>query len=499
VRGYKVRLVHSQRGSESNKAMSDQTNRTQQLLNSSVVVLDDEEGMCTILKKVLSQEGALVETFTHPRHALEFIEKHGADVVVTDLKMPELSGMDILRRVRQLNPATNVVIITAHATVDNAIEAMREGAYDYLTKPFKLDELVLTVARAAERKRLEEKNEALTHTLARTLEPTELVGDSPQIREVRTLIAKVAPTDAPVLLRGESGTGKELAARALHRQSPRAGKPFVAINCASIPESLLESELFGYEKGAFTGAERTKMGLVEVAHGGTLFLDEIGDLPLTLQAKVLRMLQEHEIQRVGGLQPIHVDVRLIAATNRDLEEAMRNRSFRSDLYYRLNVISIELPPLREREGDLPILLEYLAAKIAKKLQRDIPVFSSEAVQALQRYPFPGNVRELENLVERLLILCDKPEITFDDLPADVRVTGAPGRKTPSSLALDVSQLDYRAARDAFEEMYFRQLLEVTCGNVSEAARISGISRRHLYEKFERYGIQPRQTQGSDSQ
>jgi DNA-binding NtrC family response regulator len=473
--------------------MSDQTNRTQQLLNSSVVVVDDEEGMCTILKKVLSQEGALVETFTQPRLALEFIEKHGADVVVTDLKMPELSGMDILRRVRQLIPATNVVLITAHATVDNAIEAIREGAYDYLTKPFKLDELVFTVARAAERKRLEEKNEA------RTLEPTELVGNSPQIREVRTLIAKVAPTDAPVLLRGESGTGKELAARALHRQSPRAGKPFVAINCASIPESLLESELFGYEKGAFTGAERTKMGLVEVAHGGTLFLDEIGDLPLTLQAKVLRMLQEHEIQRVGGLQPIHVDVRLIAATNRDLEEAMRNRSFRSDLYYRLNVISIELPPLREREGDLPILLEYLAAKIAKKLQRDIPVFSSEAVQALQRYPFPGNVRELENLVERLLILCDKPEITFDDLPADVREAGAPSRKTPSSLTFDVSQLDYRAARDAFEEMYFRQLLEVTRGNVSEAARISGISRRHIYEKFERYGIQPRQTQGSDSQ
>ncbi|MCX7626332.1 MAG: sigma-54 dependent transcriptional regulator [Candidatus Sumerlaeaceae bacterium] len=453
-----------------------------------VVVIDDEEGMCTILRKVLSQAGFRVDTYTQPQEALAHLRELPPDVVVTDLKMPGGNGLEVLRTVRQVSPTTNVIIMTAYATVESAIQAMRDGAYDYITKPFKLDELLLVVERAAERTRLKEENEALTRTLTRSYEVMELVGESAPMRELRSLIAKVAPTDAAVLIRGESGTGKELVARAIHRQSNRARAPFVAINCASIPETLLESELFGYEKGAFTGADRPKLGLVEVANGGTLFLDEIGDLPLALQAKVLRMLQEHEIQRVGGLRPISVDVRLIAATNRDLEEAMRERLFRADLFYRLNVISISLPPLRERREDIPILIEHFASKAARKLSRNVPTFGAEALAALERYPFPGNVRELENLVERLLILCEKETIGLEDLPADVRAHGR--STTPVSVQSwkNVADLDYRQAREQFEREYFRRLIEATRGNVSEAARLSGISRRHLYEKFERLGI-----------
>jgi two-component system response regulator AtoC len=467
--------------------MAEQVDSPEKNANVRVVVVDDEEGMCTILRKVLVQQGYEVETFSRPDAALERLRADPPDIVISDIKMPGVTGMDILRAGRQASPATNVILMTAYGTIENAIEAIREGAYDYITKPFKLDELLLIVARAAERTRLREENEALTRTLARTYEPTELVGESPPMEALRALIAKVAPTDAAVLIHGESGTGKELVARAIHRQSRRAEAPFVAINCASIPETLLESELFGYEKGAFTGADRPKMGLVEVADGGTLFLDEIGDLPLALQAKVLRMLQEHEVQRVGALRPVRVDVRLIAATNRDLAGAIRERTFRADLFYRLNVISIELPPLRERPGDIPILVEYLAHKAARKLRRPQPRFTPEALAALERYPFPGNVRELENLVERLLILCEGNEIGLGDLPADIRHAQPGGAAELGGLA---ETLDYRKARDAFERAYLQRLIEATHGNVSEAARLSGISRRHLYEKFERLGIRP---------
>lgn len=453
-----------------------------------VIVVDDEEGMCTILRKVLSQEGYRVDTYTRSEEALSHIRDAPPDVVVTDLKMPGSSGLEILRAVRQASPTTNVIIMTAYATLESAIQAMRDGAYDYITKPFKLDELLLIVERAAERTRLKEENEALTRTLARSYEVMELVGESAPMRELRALIAKVAPTDAAVLIRGESGTGKELVARAIHQQSNRAHAPFVAINCASIPETLLESELFGYEKGAFTGADRPKLGLVEVANGGTLFLDEIGDLPLPLQAKVLRMLQEHEIQRVGGLRPISVDVRLIAATNRDLEEAMRERQFRADLFYRLNVISLVLPSLRERREDIPLLVEHFAARAARKLRRKVPSFGPDALAALERYAFPGNVRELENLIERLIILCDKETIGLEDLPADIRAQDRRLAGPLSSEGKKPSCLDYRKAREQFEREYFRKLIEATRGNVSEAARLSGMSRRHLYEKFERLGI-----------
>ncbi|MGB9691863.1 MAG: sigma-54-dependent transcriptional regulator [Candidatus Sumerlaeaceae bacterium] len=453
-----------------------------------ILVVDDEEGMCTILRKVLTQEGYSVQTFTRPNEALSWLQNSPTDIVISDLKMPELSGMDLLRAVRRLSPATNVILMTAYGTIESAIEAMREGAYDYITKPFKLEELLLIVERAAERTRLREKNEALTRTLARPFEPAELVGESAPMCELRALIAKIAPTDAAVLLRGESGTGKELVARAIHRHSRRADAPFVAINCASIPETLLESELFGYEKGAFTGADRPKMGLVEVANGGTLFLDEIGDLPMPLQAKVLRMLQEKEVQRVGGLRPIKVDVRLIAATNRDLEAAIRDRVFRQDLYYRLNVISLHLPPLRERIGDIPLLVAHFAAKAARKLNRSVPRFSPAALDALKKYPFPGNVRELENLIERLLILGDGDEIALADLPSDVRNTPSVADGAKSGQTLPFAALDYRKAREEFERAYLHHLIEATGGNVSEAARLSGLSRRHLYEKFERLGI-----------
>ncbi len=466
--------------------------------NVRVFVVDDEEGMCTILRKVLTQEGYEVETFSKPAAALERIRTDPPDIVVSDMRMPEVDGMQLLRTVKQVSPSTNVILMTAYGSVQSVIEAMRAGAYDYITKPFQLDELLLTVARAAERVQLRAHNEALTRTLARAYEAAELVGESAPMHELRELIAKVAPTDAAVLIRGESGTGKELVARAIHRQSARSQAPFVAINCASIPENLLESELFGYEKGAFTGADRAKMGLVEVAHGGTLFLDEIGDLPLALQAKVLRMLQEHEIQRVGSLRPLKVDVRLIAATNRDLEAAIRERAFRADLYYRLNVISIDLPPLRERPTDIALLVEHFARKVARKLNRPLARFTENALAALQQYSFPGNVRELENLVERLLILSDKTEISAEDLPPEI-LGGAKGAAPlDGSAELRVpGVLDWRQAREAFEREWLKWLLEAAGGNVSEAARLSGLSRRHLYDKFERLGIQPAHRQSGE--
>ncbi len=448
-----------------------------------VVVVDDEEGMCTILSKVLGQEGYHVTAFTRPKEAIAYIQNTPPEVVVTDMKMPDATGMDVLQAAREANPSTSVVVMTAYGTIEGATAAMRAGAYDYITKPFHLDDLLLTVNKALERTRLEEENEALAQTLSRQYAPQAIVGESAVMREVHALIAKVAPTDAPVLIEGESGTGKELVARAIHQHSGRHNKRFVAINCASIPEQLLESELFGHEKGAFTGAERTKMGLFEVAHKGTLFLDEIAELPLALQAKLLRAIQEHEIQRVGGLHTISVDVRLIAATNRNLLSAVEERSFRSDLYYRLNVISICLPPLRERREDIPLLVDYFMARAAQRLRRPVPILSPEALAVLERYPYPGNVRELENIIERLMVLCDKPIIEPEDLPLEVRSLHSAATASPPAYPLD-----YRRAREEFERSYLEQLLRHTRGNVTEASRLSGISRRHLYEKFERLGI-----------
>jgi DNA-binding NtrC family response regulator len=455
----------------------------------SIIVIDDEENMCKILGKILTMENYRVRCFTDPREAVEQIRRSPPDIVVTDLRMPEMTGMEVLQATRAASPNTNVLVLTAYATIETAIDAMRAGAFDYITKPFKTDELLLTIGKALEHTRLLAENESLNETLRRQVATERIIGDSAQMHEVLSTIAKVAPTDAAVLIRGESGTGKELVAKAIHQSSSRHRKRFVAINCASIPESLLESELFGHEKGSFTGADRTKLGMFELAHEGTLFLDEIGELPMALQPKLLRALQEQEIQRVGGMQPIPVNVRLLAATNRDLKAAIEKREFRSDLFYRLNVINVTLPTLRDRPADIPVLVNHILERTRKKIGKPGVTMSPEALEMLMKYDYPGNVRELENIIERVVVLSDGGEIQPMDLPTDVR-EGASGLSPGESrrAAANARAVEYKDAKDDFEREYLMRVINAAKGNISEAARISGISRRHFYEKLERLHI-----------
>lgn len=454
----------------------------------SIVVVDDEENMGKILARILEMEGFHVTPFSSPQLALDYIHKTPPDLVLTDMRMPGLTGLDVLRETRAANANTNVIVMTAYSSVETAVEAMRAGAFDYIMKPFKTDELVMAVSKAVTNTRLLEENEVLTETLHRQVGVgAELIGESPSLRAVKEIIGKAAPSDAVVLIQGESGTGKELVAKAIHNQSPRRKKRFVAINCASIPENLIESELFGHEKGAFTGADRTKMGLMELAHNGTLFLDEIGELPLALQAKMLRVLQEREIQRVGGLHTIPVDIRLLTATNRDLKAAIATKEFREDLYYRLNVIQLQMPPLRERPGDVAILINHFLEKLCRRMNRKRCSISEEAIEALSHYAFPGNVRELENVVERAIVLCACDRIELEDLPSDIRMSTdqqLPGTgSTPGA-----APLDYRVAKDTFERQYLQEAVAAAKGNISEAARMTGLSRRHFYEKLEKLNI-----------
>lgn len=452
--------------------------KTNKVYRGSVVVIDDEPDMCKILTKALNIEGYHVTAFTSPLRGLEYVQKYRPDLVLTDIKMDELDGMEVLRQVKEIDPNIVVIMITAYGTIEGAIEAMKLGAFHYLKKPFQLDEMLALIDKALSFKRLKDENLGYQEHAALLYGEVEIIGESPAMKKVKELIARIAPTDSSVLIYGESGTGKELVAKAIHQLSPRKNKRFVPINCAGIPETLIESELFGYEKGAFTGATQTKMGLIELANDGTLFLDEIGDLPLPLQAKLLRVLQEREIQRIGGLKQIPVDIRLLAATNRDLKYEMEQGNFRRDLFYRLNVINITLPPLRERREDIPLLIDYFLKKYSRSARNPQIRFSPSAIEALMNYNWQGNVRELENIIERLTVLIDKPMIEREDLPADI-------------IGVSVSpriSADYRTAREEFERNYIIELLRRTQGNVSDAARLAGLSRRHLYDKIEKYKI-----------
>ena len=470
-----------------------------------IVIIDDEENMGVILSRILQLEGYQVTAFSDSTQAVERIRKSPPDLVITDMRMPGLTGMDVLAATREADPNAGIIVMTAYATVEKAVECMKAGAFDYITKPFKTDELILTVSRAIEHTRLVRENATLTETLSRQSGgDVQMAGSSENMAKIRDLVARVAPTDSAVLIRGESGTGKELVARSLHQLSRRRRKSFVAINCASIPENLIESELFGHEKGAFTGADRTRMGLVELAHGGTLFLDEIGELPLLLQAKLLRVLQEREIQRVGGSQTIAVDIRLLAATNRSLRKAIAMKEFREDLYYRLNVIEIKLPPLRKRHGDIPLLANHFIEKVCRRINRPLLPISTEALEALEKYAFPGNVRELENVMERCVVLCDGKCIELEDIPLDIRraveygldaasldsgeVPTIPGAAAMQPAAGTGALPEFRDARDDFEREYLTRALEAARGNVSEASRNTGLSRRHFYEKMEKLGV-----------
>jgi DNA-binding NtrC family response regulator len=440
-----------------------------------VLAIDDEEPFRRLLKKELTRKGFSVETAADGESALELLKSDEYDVVLLDIVMPGIDGIELMKKIGN-DPATPAtVVLTGMATVETAVEAMRNGAYDYISKPYKLDELVIVINRAFEYRRLKIKNLLLEQELARKDSPDEFVGKSRQLRDIFTLVRKIAPTDSSVFIHGESGTGKELVATTIWQYSKRSNAPFTALNCAALSESLIESELFGHEKGAFTSAHQMKYGIVEVADKGTLFLDEIGELPLGLQAKLLRFLDSGEFRRVGSNKTLKVDVRVIAATNKNLSVLIQSGGFRQDLYYRLNVININIPPLRERSEDISSLAKHFLKKYSNKLSKNITDFSPQALEALNNYRWPGNARELENVVERAVIICDSETLGVEDL--SIPQASLIGKNTSYS------------SLEEIEREHILKVLRETEGNQSRASQILGIDRKTLYLKLRKFGIE----------
>jgi len=439
-----------------------------------VLVVDDETIVRESLRDWLSDVGHQVLTAENGPQALEIIQKEEPRIVIADLVMPGMDGIELLKRVREISPSIEVIIITAYGSIPTAITAMREGAYDYIEKPFCPERAELLIEKLVEHQRLLEENIALQQKLEERYRFENIIAKSPRMRQVIEVIKVVAKSNATVLITGETGTGKELVAQATHSQSYRRGKPFVAVSCAALPESLLESELFGHEKGSFTGAYAQKKGKFEVANRGTLFLDEIGEMSANIQVHLLRVLEEKEFTRVGGNEPIKVDVRVISATNRDIKQAVGKGQFREDLYYRLNVVNIELPPLRERKEDIPLLAQHFLKKFAVENNKEVTGFSPEATDFLLKYDWPGNVREMENAIERAIILAQNPVIEVADLPQPELV--AAGSTPPEKNLKQV------------EKDHILNVLTETGGNYTEAARILGISRMTLYNKAKAYGL-----------
>jgi nitrogen regulation protein NR(I) len=465
-----------------------------------ILVVDDEPNLRRVLSALLVRDDYDVHTAEDGEQALVVLNEHHIDMVVTDLRMPKIDGMELLRRVRAMDEELPVVIITAHGTVDNAVEALKTGAFDYITKPFDQTE-VRTIVKKALRTRDLAATEATRQTESIVSEETRygIIGISTAIRDLYALIERVADTPTTVLVTGESGTGKELVARAMHENSSRREKPFIKVNCAAIPRDLMESELFGYERGAFTGAVGSKPGRFELAHGGTLFLDEIGTIPTEMQVKLLRSLQESEFERVGGIKTIRVDVRLVAATNSDLRREIEVGSFRDDLYYRLNVVPIRLSPLRERTDDIPLLVRHFLSKFNTRLNKNISGISPEAEAALMSHTWPGNIRELENVIERAVLFADAQEIELVDLSPELRESNLSPRPR-SSVApapLDVAggieglKEQVKAAMSRLERELIQRALDQTAGNVTHAARLLKISRKGLQLKMKELGLRER--------
>jgi len=445
-----------------------------------IMVIDDEPLMRITVRDALMAEGYKVVTAETGEKGLEILGEERVDILLTDLKLPDKDGIQILREVKALNQETEVILMTAYGTIDSAVMAMKEGACDYLTKPFSLDELLLLVKRLFRMKELEEENLSLRKRVEERYGLEGLVGKSGPMLRIYELIETVARTDATVLIQGESGTGKELAANAIHLQTSRKNAPFIKVNCAALPETLLETELFGHEKGAFTGAFRQRKGRFESAHRGTLFLDEIGDLPLSVQVKLLRVLQERQFERVGGNETISVDVRLICATLKDLKEGIQKGVFREDLYYRLNVVPLVLPPLRERQEDILLLTDHFIEKISRKMGKEITAISEEAKTLLMKYTFPGNIRELENMLERAVALIRGTVIQAQDLPDEIC-----GRSNPVTMICEKirGSKPLSQAVSLFEKEYIQSVLEKTKGKKGQAAEVLGISRKSLWEKI----------------
>ena len=456
---------------------------------SRILVVDDERVMLRAWERILPTKDFDVETCDSGVEALHRMQSETYDVVLLDIMMPQISGMDVLREIKGKRPETEVIMMTAYATIDTAVSAIKLGAYDYLTKPFEnLESIENVVRRCSERKRLIDRNRVLESQLETKERFEGMVGGSLRMREVFKLIESVSYSAASVLIEGESGTGKELVARAIHYRSPRKDKAFVVINCSALSETLLESELFGHVKGSFTGAIANKKGLFEVADGGTMFLDEIGEIPLSTQVKLLRVLQEGEVKRVGSNENAHVDVRIVAATNADLQDMMRKGTFREDLYYRLNVISVRLPPLRERREDIPMLAYHFLKKYAERMHKQVLRISPEAMALLQGYKWVGNVRELENVMERGVVLVGGEVIDPPSLPPHIAQGTPIGIEDQKSL----SNLPYKKAKRmalmSFEKRYLMTLLQRTSGNISQASRAAGLDRSNFRRILKRYDL-----------
>jgi len=446
-----------------------------------ILIIEDEKSLKEVLRILLEEEGYEITSASNGLEGMEYIQNDIFDLVVTDIKMPKADGFEVLKKVKEISPSTIVIMITAFGTTQSTIEAMKLGAYDYIHKPFKIDEIRHVIEKAFEKKNLSEELSLLREKIKSSFGLENLVGKSLKMQELFTLIQKVAQSNSTVLITGESGCGKELVAAAMHNLSPRKYKNFVTINCATFPEGLLESELFGHVKGSFTGALYNKEGLFEVANTGSIFLDEIGEMPLSLQSKLLRVLENGTFRRVGGLNDITVDVRVISATNKDISEAVASGSFREDLFYRLNVVPLNIPSLRERPDDIPLLLDHFLNKFSANSKK----FSPEALRFLMNYSWKGNVRELENMVERTVLLTDRETILPEDLPEEICRAVEPRKHLPE---ISDEGIDFEGILEQIERSYLLKALEKAKGIKTEAAKLLNLSFRSFRHKLYKYGI-----------
>jgi len=449
-----------------------------------VLVVDDEENIRLVLRTLLKKNGYDVEVADSGEAALGLVDSFGPDVIITDVRMPKMSGLDLLATLKAKNALATVIVMSAYGSIDLALEAIQAGAYDYVSKPFKPDEVILTLRKAEERETLRRENRALKEQISQQAQFESMLAKSAPMTDVFKTVAKISDFKTTVLVTGESGVGKELVAKALHTRSSRKGGPFVAINCGAIPENLLESELFGHKKGAFTDASSDKRGLFEEASTGTLFLDEIGELPLNLQVKLLRVLQEETIRRLGDPKDIRVDVRIVAATHRDLTAEVKAGRFREDLFYRINVLHVAIPPLRERREDVPLLIDHFVARNNTRLGTNIRGVAADAKKILLEYGWPGNVRELENTIERAMVLCESDTIGAGDLPERVREA-----LDPVQVQLRTGELSVKKTVSAVEQILIRRALQKTKGNRTRAAELLEISHRALLYKIKDYKIE----------
>jgi len=442
-------------------------------MNNHILIVDDDNGHRIMLEVLLKKWKFKISSAKNGLEALKMAEETPFDTILMDIRMPDMDGMTALSKIHEYNPAIPIIMMTAYSDIDNAVEAVKIGAYDYLTKPLDFDRLKITLSRSLEHAQLKREMQELRSNYS-----SKMIGKSPVILNLKDLISTVAPSEATILIRGKSGTGKELVARAIHDQSHRQAKPWVAVNCAALTESLLESELFGHEKGAFTGAEKRREGRFLQANGGTIFLDEIGEISPLMQVKLLRVLQEKEIQRVGSDETLHVDVRIVAATNRNLEEGIENGTFREDLYYRLNVVSLSVPSLHERTGDIPLLAQFFLEKFSLKNNKEVKGFSPKAMDYLVKYTWPGNVRELENVIERAIILLRNDYIDVSELPHNV--TAQDKENSEQSLTSNIQSLE------DMEKVFILKTLHSLNDNKSETAKQLKISRKTLHTKLKQY-------------